>query len=86
MAIKGGFVDAVKKAIADGSDNWEARYYEGDMGADGHFEWDRRKLPVYMHTRYSALGPEWKSLMGVIAQMSSSIPRITAVRYKIHQG
>lgn len=49
----GPIAKAVTDAINANSDTWEFHYYyEG-----GAF--DPKRLQVYMHTRHSALGPEW---------------------------
>jgi len=49
------FVAAVTRAIELDSDNWEIEYY---------YVVDRgfipRRLAVFLQTRASALGPEWK--------------------------
>ena len=71
-----GFVQSVTDAVAVGSDNWEIKYYQGEMDAEGHLEFDQRKLSTYMHSRYAALGPEWRSLQRCIMRARGELPRL----------
>lgn len=66
---KGGFVAAVTAAINSGSDNWEARYYCDD----NH---NPRKRETYMHTRRSALGPEWRESVRCRMMMEGLLPHV----------
>lgn len=66
---KGGFVEAVTKAINGGGDPdcWESRYY-----CDDNF--NPRKLNTYMHARRTALGPEWVEWRRCIMMMRGELP------------
>ena len=62
---KNGFVEAVTTAINKDSDCWEAEYYCG-------FNFDFKRLAVYMHSRAVALGPEWESLQQCIVMITGN--------------
>jgi len=66
---KGGFVEAVTKAInqREPSDCWEGEYYCCD-------NFNPKKANVYMHTRRSALGPGWSESVLVGLRVEHKIP------------
>lgn len=77
---KGGFVEAVTRAVAHNSDNWEVEYYMGNLDDGKRGRWDPRKAAVYMHTRSSALGPEWSELRRCVMAMDGTLTRFEQVR------
>lgn len=70
--MSGPFVQAVKAAIDQGTDCWEAMYYRGPE-IDGRGEWPLRRQNVYMEARRSALGPEWSEWRRTIMRIKHEI-------------
>lgn len=68
MSAAGPFVRAVTDAVNARHDNWECGYYSGP-----DFDWNPRRRAVYMHTRESALGPEWRSCIRAVMRMQGEI-------------
>lgn len=73
--MSGPFVTAVKAAISQDSDCWEALYYKGSVidKKTGRSEWSPRRQPVYMETRKSALGPDWAEWRTTILRIKHEV-------------